>query len=336
VQDAIGAEGVDQVTKRRRIMDDRVDVNLREIAVERVDGAAGLRFLAHVVTVPPAAVDPRYVAAGMGEAKFQAGKAVEHATEYQAGDGHRGLQRITDQISEVVSAEPRLEAGLVGGARRRMDKDEDAQRLGNAPEGVELLLLEVLAGDAGRDLHRTEAELRDRPLELPGRIGRRLQRHLRRGGDLVRRCSDILRKSLVEGAGAPDRLVLFRLVLHDPRRHRLAIDVDAGSGHVLLPRCLVGAAWPEVDDRPIRQRDLFDAFDLPRVLVGLALSRRGTAQHVAIPRALVPDALDEAFGNGVVVDVDDRRHGMLPCSCVSGKVIGATHPQRVTDCRCPA
>ena len=64
------------------------------------------------------------VAAGVGEADLQLREPVEHAAEDQRGRGDGRLQRVADQIDQVVAGE-RLADAVVEG----VEQDEGVERL---------------------------------------------------------------------------------------------------------------------------------------------------------------------------------------------------------------
>ena len=68
--------------------------------------------------------EPRKSAARVGKADDELGKPVEHAPEYEVRRGDRRLERVTEQVGEVVSSQT-----LVPDHLDRMQEKRQAARL---------------------------------------------------------------------------------------------------------------------------------------------------------------------------------------------------------------
>ena len=74
-----------------------------------------------------------------------------HAAEDQAGGGDGGVERIADQVLQVIGLQP-VGAGDVV----RMDEHEGAELFGGRPHRLEARIVEILAHDVGGE-HRALA-----------------------------------------------------------------------------------------------------------------------------------------------------------------------------------
>src|SRR6202035_5274318 len=109
MQDGVVIEPLDP--RLRRLLD--VDLGLRP----------------HLPAVRPAAGLIGNEAAAMHQADLQRGMALEHAAEYQAGRRDGGVERIADEIVEIVGAQ-----ALGGTDIDRMDEQERVELAGGGPE----------------------------------------------------------------------------------------------------------------------------------------------------------------------------------------------------------
>ncbi len=172
------------------------------------------------------------------------GIALDHAAEHQAGRRDGGVERIADQVVEVIVLHP-LDAGDVV----RMHHAEGVVLVRHLPHRLELRLVEVLAVDVGADLHALQAELGDGALQL---VGGGLRRLHRQGGDAVeapRIIADVLGDLVVlhdAGRGGQPGVLVVEEGLRRVRQH---LHVDVGRLHVLEPLLDVEAAERQ---RPVR------------------------------------------------------------------------------------
>ena len=70
--------------------------------------------------------------------------AVEHAAEIKAGRTDGGVERIADEIVQVIGLHPVGAGDIV-----RMNKDESAEFLRRRPHRLEARVVEVLTDDVG-------------------------------------------------------------------------------------------------------------------------------------------------------------------------------------------
>jgi hypothetical protein len=120
--------------------------------------------------------------AAVHEHDGEGGETVERAAQDQAGGRQGRLERIADQVVQVVAPEPldRLE-------QERMQHDRRGQIGGRAPERVERAVAERPAERVGIDHGAAEPELSHREGEL-GRGRRRLLQRHRRQPPVAARC----------------------------------------------------------------------------------------------------------------------------------------------------
>src|SRR5207245_2370496 len=124
----------------------------------------------------------RQIAPAVGRADLEAGEAVERALEDQMRERDRGVERVADRVGEPAVALESL--GQVRGALR-MNEDQDPELLGLGPEGVELRIGELIAGDTRADGGAAEAELLHALDELLHRQVGELERDRREGNETI-------------------------------------------------------------------------------------------------------------------------------------------------------
>ena len=141
-----------------------------------------------------------HIAAGVGEADLQLREPVEHAAEDQRGGGDGRLQRVADEVHQVVAGE-RLADAVVEGVQQ----DEGAKRLRCLENREERRVVPVHAVDVRGDDHALQLQDSHRPLELAHGGAGILQRQ---GGDAeeaVGSLGDRLGDLLVHRLRAGDR-----------------------------------------------------------------------------------------------------------------------------------
>src|SRR5438094_3324991 len=169
----------DEVAQRLGREDERVEVELLEILrrllLQRLGAPVGE---GHADRVGTRRVG-RQIAAAVGRADLQPGKAVERTFEDQVRERDRGLERIADGVLETAAAlQPRLEVGR-GAIGLRVDEHQHAELLGLGPERVELRVGQILAGDAAAHTGAAQAVLLDALFQLLGGEVWVLERHRR-------------------------------------------------------------------------------------------------------------------------------------------------------------
>src|SRR5690348_9332372 len=103
----------------------------------------------------------------MGAADLETGELVERSLEDQVRQRDRRFERVADDVGEPAAAlEPTARFEFRGSLR--VDKNEDAERLGLGPERVELGVGQLGAVDAAADQRTAHPELLYRRLELLG------------------------------------------------------------------------------------------------------------------------------------------------------------------------
>jgi hypothetical protein len=165
--------------------------------------------------------------AAMREHELQVREALEDAVEDQIVDTGRRIERVADDVEEVMRRETLAREG------RRMDEHRHIQLLHRRPERVETRRRKFLIlADAGTDLDAAETELVDAALQfLDGKIGV-LKRHLAEAdmalGGLLHRLNDAViddLRGLVAEILVDVVIELLRVTAH--RR-----DVDDHAVHV--------------------------------------------------------------------------------------------------------
>ena len=164
----------------------------------------------------------------MGEANLELRIALEHATEHEACCGDRGVERIADQVREIVGREP-IGARHVDG----MQQDESIEFRSRGPNRLELRIVEVFARDVRSDLRPAQPQHPHCVTQFVRRLFWRLHRQGRnrkkpvraRPGELGERFVLDACKSRREGSRLP---IEERL-----RAHREHLHVDFGCSHVL-------------------------------------------------------------------------------------------------------
>src|SRR5439155_2622656 len=148
-------------------------------------GVVYVRFGFLFVRVVEAADVVRQEAVAMNEYYGEFGESVQRSAEDQAGGGQGRLERIADQVVQVVAPEPldRLE-------QERMQHDRSGEIRGRLPERVEGRIAERPAERVGIDHGAPEPELAHRESQLRGGRGRLLQRHRRQTAMHTRRLAE--------------------------------------------------------------------------------------------------------------------------------------------------
>ena len=257
-QHVVGADLLDQEFQHRRGMQDGV--------VEEALGDV-LRLLRHVLLRlrphRPAVLPARRLigreAAAMRQHDLQFRIAVEHAAEHQAGRRDGGVERIADQVGEIIRLQPVGAGDVVG-----MDEHEGAELFGRRPQRLEHRIVEVDALDVGGKHRAAQAELGHGAPQLVG--GRRRLRQRQRGDapEAVGMGGDVLGHLVVLDGGERGRQRGVEIVEIGLRRGRQHVHVDARRIHVAQAARDVEAAG--------RERPVDGAHDVERG--GLGVGRR--------------------------------------------------------------
>ena len=176
---------------------------------------------------------------------------LQHAAEDQAGAGDGGVERIADQVAEIIGAQP-VGAGDIAG----MDHHEGVELFGRRPQRLKTRIVEILAADVGADHGAVQAELAHGAAQFVGRLVGRLHRQSGDAGKALRVFLDVPRDLVVLDRRRRD--ADRRLLAIEPslRRRGKQMHVDLGRIHVLEPPLNIMAAARK---RPVRHaRDLAD------------------------------------------------------------------------------
>ena len=176
--------------------------------------------------------------------------ALEHAAEHQAGGRDRGVERVADQVAQIVGLEP-----VRACDPDRMNEHEGLELRRCRPQRFERWVVEVLAAAVRSDHRALEAELAHRAPQLRGGLFRRLHRQRRDAHEAVRAVLHMPGDLFVLDRGDRDRhgWILIRIVgLRGCGQH---VHIDPGRVHVLEPSLDIPAAARE---RAIRNADDFE------------------------------------------------------------------------------
>src|SRR5262245_27968207 len=97
-------------------------------------------FLAHGSAMVHAPDQPREYAARMRQHHVEPGKRIQHAAENERSRGDARLERITEEVAEMV-----FTRAFAAGGRDRVQKYRQPEGLALRVNRKELLLVEVLA-----------------------------------------------------------------------------------------------------------------------------------------------------------------------------------------------
>src|SRR5580698_4685605 len=100
------------------------------------------RLRPHFPAVHPSPALVRNEAAAMRHDEIQLRMSLQHAAEDQAGAGDGGVERIADQVAEIIGAQP-VGAGDIAG----MDHHEGVELFGRRPQRLKTRIVEILAAD---------------------------------------------------------------------------------------------------------------------------------------------------------------------------------------------
>src|SRR6266850_6207411 len=193
---AVRAHEADEVLHRRGRVADRVVREPSEIGVERTLRDA-LRLRPHLLPVGEPADEVRQGAAGMRQADLELREPVEHAAEDEVRGGDGGVERVAEEVVEVVAPQP------VAGADHGERVQQDGQPPGlagreNRREGRVRQLAPV---DVGAEVDAADAGQRGRALELDERARRILHRQRRAADEAVGERAVGLAHGVVHGGG---------------------------------------------------------------------------------------------------------------------------------------
>src|SRR5690606_6503733 len=128
------------------------------------------RFRPYLMAVVEATDAEHAIAASMREDRLQLRQAVEDAAEDERGERHRGLERIADEIAQMVLLQPGIGAATAG-----MVIDDGAEAGGRLKHREEGRIVPVRAVDMRAHHDAAETEIAHAALELGDGAGRVLQ-----------------------------------------------------------------------------------------------------------------------------------------------------------------
>ena len=172
----------------------------------------------------------RQIPAAMRQDEFQIGVVVEHAAKDQVMHRDRGVERVADDVDQIMVAEP---ARL--GEPGRVHEDQQAELLDAGENLAETRGRQILAADIGRDLDAAETQGFVQPVEFgDGEIGG-LERHSAERHEAVGVTSGDVGEVVVDDAGGSDAEIGVGAVIGLVRRGRDRLDVDPHPIHVGEP-----------------------------------------------------------------------------------------------------
>jgi aerobic carbon-monoxide dehydrogenase large subunit len=279
----VGADPIEEVADRRRVVQDRVIVETPQ-RLDRRHGEACGDEVRHLL---PAALHPtdliRQEAPAVGGAQGHGRVALEHTRQQDPGDGDRGLGRPSDHVVEEPVRQVDAGEGL-----DRVQEHEGAKTVGFGPELVEPCRHEVDVTDPGCDLDTDHAEVLDQVTQLGRGSGRLLEGNGADRQEAVRMGCRLTGERLVDEA-SPSRPGLDVEAVADqidPRRQHLHVDTRPVHGSE------PGGPIHQI----VAERDRYRSTGHGDAPVGV----EGDAQGVT----LLPDRVAKHGRNAVRVNVD--------------------------------
>ncbi len=199
--------------------------------------------------------------------ELEIGVIGKHAAEDQVMKSDRRIERVADDVVEVMLGQPSGFGKPVG-----MHKDDEAELLAAREDLAEALGRQILAGDMGHDLDAAEAQRFVQPVEFGDRQLGSLKRHGPEADKAVRVAAADIGNKIVDRARGFEPEIGVGAVIGLARRRRDRLDVDPHPIHVLDPlfgRAALGAGPHAV--LPV---------DLPAALIGRSFEK--PPRHVRI------------------------------------------------------
>ena len=227
----LSAVMLDQAAEHLGVVRDGVEEKFLQVS-RRLALDDGLGVGARTPGVVHARPVVRDVAAPMRHQHLQLRMPCHHAVEDQVRHRHRRLQRVADDVVEVVVRQP---VGL--GVAQRVHEDQHAELLAAGEKGLQPQagVGQVLAVDVGADFHALEIQRLDRVIQFAHREFGVLQGHRAQADKTVGRVGDDLRDALVDLARQFGTVIGFGEVEEVVGRRAHGLDVDAHAVHVLQP-----------------------------------------------------------------------------------------------------
>ncbi len=162
-QNLIGAHLLDQKTHDRRAVRQTIDMYLPHQFLDRFSRAFGE---SRILPYCPAALQKRRGSTGMRETDFEFRTRFKHAAEDHAGDRHRGIHRIADQIVQRIFSQAILADQMTN---RGMHEYQSTKPCSSLKERQQRRIVQTLTIDVGANLHGRKAALLkflDRPRHI--------------------------------------------------------------------------------------------------------------------------------------------------------------------------
>src|SRR6266436_9005891 len=123
-------------------MDDRVIRKALQVGARRIGHPRVVELRPYLPAVIEAANQNGESAATMGQVDLELRMAVEHAAEDQVGSGDRGLERIAEQVREVIGL-----GAIAAQSRQWMQENRQVERLNAREDRLKQRIVEVLSFD---------------------------------------------------------------------------------------------------------------------------------------------------------------------------------------------
>src|SRR5688572_15077529 len=158
------------MTQALRFVHQRVEPDATQI-LDRTFAGRGPRFRPHVVAMIRAAAVARKITATMSGHDLQPRVSIQHATKNEMGQRKGRLQRLPDDVAEIVRAQAFSKRCAEG-----MNENDGAELFGRGPEWREVMRPELQLVDRRRYLDALEPQPLDGIRQLFGGELRMLKR----------------------------------------------------------------------------------------------------------------------------------------------------------------
>src|SRR6266853_1544578 len=142
-------------------MDDRVVRKALHVGARRMWHPRVVEFRTYLVAVVEAAYQNGKRAATMGQGDLELRMAVEHAAEDQVASGDRGLERIAEQVREVIGL-----GAIAAQSRQWMQENRQVERLNAREDRLKQRIVEVSPFDVGAQVDAAHAGQFARAIEF--------------------------------------------------------------------------------------------------------------------------------------------------------------------------
>ncbi len=203
-----GADDIDQMTQSLRLVDERVEPDSSQVVARSRYGAC-MRLRPNLVTMIGAAAVARQIAAAVRGHDLQARMAIEHAAKDEMRQRNRRLERLSDDVAEVVRAQP-----LAQRRAERMNEDDSAKLSSRRPERRELRGAQLALVDSRGNLHAFQALVLHGLTQLHGGEFRMLKRDRSQADESVGMlCAELRDVFVLNAHDAPCEILIGPVVV---------------------------------------------------------------------------------------------------------------------------